>query len=72
MEGIEYEVDVSSTDDYFLIRKSYRVDPSTTQLLNLYYVIAVEAPDMPPRGTVFPLPDLHSVLRTNLVSAHSV
>lgn len=72
MEGIEYEVDPLSTDEYFLIRKSYRVDPNTTHLLALYYVIGVDNttgdPLMPPRGTVLPMPDLHSVLKTNLVS----
>jgi hypothetical protein len=70
LEGIEYEVDALSTDEYFLIRKSYRVDPSTTHLLALYYVIGVDNatgdPQMLPRGTVVPMPDLHSVLKTNL------
>lgn len=71
MEGVEYEVDPLSTDEYFLIRKSYRLDPNTTQLLALYYVIGTDNvtgdPLMPPRGTVLPMPDMHSVLKTNLV-----
>lgn len=70
MEGIEYEVDPLSTDEYFLIRKSYRVDPTTVHLLALYFVIGIDNatgdPQMLPRGTVVPMPDLHSVLKTNL------
>lgn len=74
MEGIEYSVDPQSTDEFFLIRKSWRVDPSTTQLLALYLVIGSDHPNdplMPPRGTVSPMPDLHTVLRTNLATAVS-
>ena len=69
MEGIEYSVDPLSTDDFFLIRKVYRVDPNTTQLLALYVVIGVRDtgdPMMPAWGTVFPMPDLHTVVKTNL------
>jgi len=71
MEGIEYSVDPSSTNDFFLIRKSWRLDPQTTHLLALYYVVGMDAPTagMPPRGTVFPMPDLHAVLKTNLASS---
>lgn len=44
--------------------------------LALYYVVGTDPPAVaagggahggPARGTVFPLPDIHSVLRTNLV-----
>jgi len=82
MEGIEYSVDPSSTDDLFLIRKVWRLGPGSssggdssnnTQLLALYVVIGVEGvagdPTMPPRGSVFPLPDALSVWRTNLSTA---
>ena len=73
MEGIEYEVDPLSTEEYFLIRKSYRVDPNTSHLLALYFVIGVDNttgdPQMLPRGTVVPMPDLHSVLKTNLTTS---
>jgi hypothetical protein len=75
MEGIEYGIDPLSTDELFLIRQSYRVDAATLQLLAMYYVIGVETnpedPLMPAKGTVFPLPDLHSVMQTNLVRAHA-
>ena len=72
MEGIEYSVDPLSTEEFFLIRKSWRVDPNSTQLLALYLVIGSDHPNdplMPPRGTVSPMPDLHTVLCTNLATA---
>jgi len=73
MEGIEYSVDPSPSEDFWLIRKSYRADPQTTQLLSLYLVVGADGaalgdPQFPPRGTVFPMPDLHSVLKTNVAT----
>jgi hypothetical protein len=71
LEGVEYSVDAPSGDDYFVIRKHWRADPSTVHLMALYYVVGIEPTDplMPQRGTVFPMPDLHTVLKANLVSA---
>lgn len=81
MEGVQYELDRSQGKDentrYFLIKKLYRTQPkenspvqvSKVHLLNLYYVVGVDPPlnsNAPPRGTIFPLPDLHSVVNTNL------
>lgn len=74
--GIEYEVarrDREMNDNWLVIRKQYRVSPEETRLLNLYYIVSVDPPpnhaNAPPRGTIIPLPDVQSVLRTNLATA---
>lgn len=71
MVGLEYEVDASHprNEHYFLIRKQYRSSPRDVQVLALYYVVGLDPPPGahgPPRGTVFPLPDLQSVFVCNL------
>jgi hypothetical protein len=74
MVGVEYEVmgDASTSDpSYFVIRKQWRESASSTRLLAAYYVVGIEppTPHAPARGTVFPLPDLHSVFAFNLTTA---
>lgn len=75
--GIEYEVARKDrevpNDNWLVIRKLYRISPNETRLLNLYYIVSVDPPpshaNAPPRGTIVPLPDIQSVLRTNLATA---
>lgn len=74
MTGVEYEVakKMSSlgTINWFVIYKQCRLSPTEVRLINAYYVVGVERPlhasTAPERGTVIPLPDIHSVLATNL------
>jgi len=76
MEGLYYEPDLKTSSQdptYFMIRKLHRerrpggggrggAGRFRDRLLALYYVLG----QGPGRGTVFALPDLHSVLRYNL------
>ena len=68
MTGIEFEVDSETSKDefYFLIRKQFRENASSARTLACYYVVGVDPSGMA-RGTVYPLPDMHSVFTTNLV-----
>lgn len=54
-------------ESYFLIRKHYRDGPSAVRTLTLYFVVGADLPGGSARGTVFPLPDMHSVFAYNLV-----
>ena len=67
MRGVEYEVDNSTADEnYYVIRKLYRMSETETRLLSVYYVVGAGTN----RGTVFPMPDIHAVISCNLVSLH--
>lgn len=83
-KGIEYEVatepeaalrrhDRTGTENWLLIKKNYRLGPKQAKVLAMYYVVGVDPPEAnpnaPQRGYVIPVPDIHSVLSTNLVTA---
>jgi len=73
LTGIEYELDadIAKDDSYYLLRKQHRDSPRSVRVLSWYYVVNDEQPGGtgPLRGTVFPLPDLHAVLRMNLTTS---
>ena len=70
MRGVEFTLDARSTDQLFLIRKQWRYSATRSDLLALYYVIGrePETASEPLRGTIFPMPTLHSTLVCNLNS----
>jgi hypothetical protein len=68
MTGIEYSIDPSSTDSFFIIRKTYHVVGSGHSLLNLYFVVGTTN-DASLHGTVYMMPDSLTVMKTNLISA---
>jgi len=73
LTGIEYEIDTESGkgEFYFVIRKQHRESPTSVRVLGLFYIVGVSPQNGmgPERGTVFPLPDMHSVFCCNLVTA---
>jgi hypothetical protein len=73
MEGLEYEVETTTKDNYFIIKQQYRISPTEVNLQQLFYIVGIDPIDamQPLRGTVFPMPDMQAVLKENLVNKNN-
>ena len=68
LKGLEYEVVLppENNNDVFIIHKKYRHNEHFSDILAIYYILANG--DTGLRGMVFPMPDIHSVCKYNLMS----